>query len=554
LRAFARPIARLPRPIGRVNQQAGHGRHQWVLAALLIVVFLWQSFASSRQKSPVFDEPPHIASGLSYLATHTFNANPQHPPLLKELSALSLMSAGIRWPKTELADSVIKGGPDGANMEWPVGNDIIAANGPDRVMFWARLPLILLAGVLGLLLYLWAREMLGPGAALGALFLYALDPTIVGHSYLVTTDVGVTAFTVLFLFLLWRYLNHASRARLIACGLALGAAMGAKFSAVLLLPLAGILLLAKKRDIVSSLIAFASMSAIAVLVVEALYFFPRDPSLYIEGFGRVNADHLVGQQAFFNGELAPRFYSYFAAAYLHKEPLASIALAAAGLALLWRGPSTPVLTKLFLLLPPVFFVLTVTFMADDLGVRYIMPALPFAYMLGGLALSKLAGGTWPWRRPAVAAIGAWIVVAAAGIYPDHLSYFNEAACLIDAPERIGIDGGSRCGPLWLDDSNVDWGQGLKQLRAWADQHGAGRTLRLAYFGTFPPAGYGLNAEKIDPQTLISRPAPGLYAVSAFWVGRVPAAVEAVAPGATSWLRQVAPVAIVGHAFYIYDIH
>jgi hypothetical protein len=145
-------------------------------------------------------------------------------------------------------------------------------------------------------------------------------------------------------------------------------------------------------------------------------------------------------------------------------------------------------------------------------------------------------------------------VAAAGIYPDHLSYFNESACLLESPGKIGWDGGTRCGPLWLDDSNVDWGQGLKQLRTWMDRHGNGRPLKLAYFGTVPPEDYGLHAEKLEARDILADPPPGLYAVSAYWVGRLPAIGATVAQGGGSWLRRFTPVDIVGHAFYIYDVH
>src|SRR6202044_3052138 len=57
-------------------------------------------------------------------------------------------------------------------------------------------------------------------------------------------DVGLAAFTVLFLFLLWRYLRNPTVARLVLCGLALGAALCVKFSALLLLPVAGLILFA----------------------------------------------------------------------------------------------------------------------------------------------------------------------------------------------------------------------------------------------------------------------------------------------------------------------
>jgi hypothetical protein len=119
------------------------------LAGILVAVFLWQSFSASLKKSPTCDEPTHLASGLSYVEAHVFRANLQHPPLLKELSALSMSLAGIHWPKSELADALVSGAPEGANLEAAIGSNIIHDNGADRVMFWARLPLILLGGSWG---------------------------------------------------------------------------------------------------------------------------------------------------------------------------------------------------------------------------------------------------------------------------------------------------------------------------------------------------------------------------------------------------------------------
>jgi 4-amino-4-deoxy-L-arabinose transferase-like glycosyltransferase len=108
-------------------------------------------------------------------------------------------------------------------------------------MFWARLPFILLAGLLGVLIYVWTRELAGNNAALGALFLYALDPTIVAHSFLVTTDVGLAAFSMLFLWTVWRYVNQPTRRGLVICGLAMGAMLGAKFSALFMVASAAVL-------------------------------------------------------------------------------------------------------------------------------------------------------------------------------------------------------------------------------------------------------------------------------------------------------------------------
>jgi hypothetical protein len=572
-------------------------RYHYLLAGALLAVLLMQSFFSSLQKSPVYDEPPHIAAGLSYLATGVFRANLQHPPLLKELSALFLNAAGIHWPQSDDAKALTSGAPQGENSEWPIGNSIIASNGPDRVLFWARLPFILLAGFLGVLIYAWGRELVGNTAALGALFFYALDPTIVAHSFLVTTDVGLAAFSMLFFWTVWRYVNQPTRRRLAICGLAMGAMLGAKFSALFMAGSAAVLLLAairwpvagaptaaprlglnspcpcgsgKKykrchgaagvsaaggqwRKFMERAGAFLAMCVIAAVFIEALYFFPHDPLLYLEGLQKVNADHVSGYQYYFHGATSTRFYGYFVAAYLLKEPLATLALVGVGVFALLRSKSTPLLTKLLLLFPPAVFLLAMTIFADDMGVRYLIPAMPFAYLLGGIGLATLLASARAWTRYAAIALCLWVAIAAAGIYPDHISYFNETACLFEKPGQIGRDGGSRCGPLWLDDSNVDWGQGLKQLRTWTNRHTDLPPVRLAYPATFPPEGYGLRFEKFLTRQLLTEPAPGWYAVSTSLVGRMPAVGEKFEGGGAAWLRRMTPVEIVGHAFYIYQV-
>ena len=68
---------------------------QGALAGLFVLLFLAQSYTASRIKSPTADEPYHIAAGLSYIEKGYIQVNPQHPPLLKELSGLSLRLAGI---------------------------------------------------------------------------------------------------------------------------------------------------------------------------------------------------------------------------------------------------------------------------------------------------------------------------------------------------------------------------------------------------------------------------------------------------------------------------
>ncbi len=540
----------------------GSSRLSGGVACVLIVLFAAQIYFESRQKSPSSDEPPHLASGLAYVETGIFRGNLQHPPLLKELSGLSLRLGGVHWPRNPQTEQFLRGAfPSGLQPEWAIGNKIIIDNGPDRVMFWARLPLLLIACLLAAVVYLWGRQMLGGLAALGAVLLCTLDPAILGHAGFVTMDVGLAAFTTLFFFALWHYVRHPTGLRCVLTGLALGGVLGAKFSGVLLIPVAAVLLLAAvlwpaaavtpspqvRRRLGVCVLACLAICAVAFVVVQALYFFPADPLVYYRGLRQVNADHSPSNTAFLAGEFQRRFTGYFAAAYLLKAPIAGILLAGLGVVVLLRSRAVPVIGKLFLLLPPAVWFVGHTLLADNLGLRYIIPAFPFVHLAGGVGLATLWRLPARWGRPVAVALCGWLVLADAGVYPDHLSYFNEAACALRQPNLIGVDGGTRCGPLWLDDSNVDWGQGFKQLKAWLDRNGNGRTIRIISNFGFPPEAYGIPTEALTGRE-ITDPPPGLYAVSAHLLARMRPSSRI-----RNWMQSTEPVAIVGHALYIYDL-
>jgi hypothetical protein len=557
----------------------------WAIAVALLGIFFLQVFFSSKVKSPAWDEPGHIASGLAYVQLGTLAVNPQHPPLLKALSGLSLTLAGVRWPHVPEARELLQGV---SRWQWDVGSLILTQNGIDSALLWARLPMMLVGVMGGLMVYIWVRCLAGELAGLGALFLYCLDPTIIAHSYLATLDTGLAAFTLLYLFWLWRYVCAPSTRNLVFAGVTLGLLLCTKYSSPAMLPVTAVLLWAGRSDgrpwsaapddvcpcgsgrklknchtsrkysrfnartLMVTLRSLACIGAIALGVVEVTYRF-RPPGVYLAGLNLVNADHGPTSLAYMAGRVAPRFTSYFAVAYLLKEPLAAISLAGVGLVFLLRGRDFPWRDRLFLVLPAVTLFLIHVWKADDLGIRYIIPCLPFAHSLGGIGLAALLRAPGLVKRCLAAGLCAWAVVAAAGIYPDHLSYFNEAACVLDDPGKLGIDGGSRCGVAWLDDSNVDWGEGLKQLGVWLDYNAKGRTARLAYFGTFPVAAYRLPVEAIDVSQLPVQPPPGIYSVSANYLARLSGVDERGLFFGDLWIFRARPVAIVGHCLYVFDI-
>ena len=93
------------------------------------------------------------------------------------------------------------------------------------------------------------------------------------------------------------------------------------------------------------------------------------------------------------------------------------------------------------------------------------------------------------------------------VHPHEISFFNLAA------------GGPSRGHLWLNDSNLDWGQDLVRLARELERRGDEAGTTVAYFGgAFPPY-HVPQARFFDAAT--SPLAPGLYAVSSFLLAAGP---------------------------------
>ena len=132
---------------------------------LLIFIFLVTIF-SMKDDSLTMDELAHLPSGYSYLTQKDMRLNPEHPPLIKDLAAIPLLFIkGIKFP------SEIKNWKEDINGQWGFGNYFLfkTGNPADKMIFWARIPMILTLVLLGFYIFKWAKELFGNKAALLAL-------------------------------------------------------------------------------------------------------------------------------------------------------------------------------------------------------------------------------------------------------------------------------------------------------------------------------------------------------------------------------------------------
>lgn len=212
-----------------------------LLVTGILVFHFILSFLVSSQESMTYDEKAHIPAAYSYVRYGDMRLNPEHPPLIKDLSGLFLLPLGLDFPLTSSEWQ------NGYNEQWAVGDMFIncsrpeiACNDADTILFFSRIPIIILAVILGTFLFLWTKELGGALAGVFAVTLYAFDPNIIAHSHYVTTDIGSAAFIFFSFYFFLRFLKDPTLRTMLFSGIFLGLAELTKFSAVLLFPVFGL--------------------------------------------------------------------------------------------------------------------------------------------------------------------------------------------------------------------------------------------------------------------------------------------------------------------------
>src|SRR3989338_5317053 len=126
------------------------------LAIFILAVMFIMMLGSVWNESGTMDELAHIPAGFGYVTQLDYRLNPEHPPLLKAISALSGWIFTRPYFPTDTAywqDDINGQWAEGASFLYESGNDA------DKIIFWSRLPMILLTLFLGWLIYYWSRNL-----------------------------------------------------------------------------------------------------------------------------------------------------------------------------------------------------------------------------------------------------------------------------------------------------------------------------------------------------------------------------------------------------------
>jgi hypothetical protein len=547
----------------------------------LLLLFLGLGQAFIRANSQTSDEAVHLVAGYSYLMRGDFRLNPEHPPLIKQLAALAVY---LRYRLPFEPD------PDlwRQHAQWALGIDFVY-RGPihaDDILATARLPNLLLGVTLIGLVGWWAYRLWGSGAAVVATAVAALEPNLLAHACLVTTDLGLSLFVFAALYLLWEYVRSPSWGLLVGVGSATGLALVTKFSGLLLLVTLAIvasgLLLggdelalpgrakggpqrgeadnqrakkrrrrvgavrprALRRRLREAVWVGLVVLALAALVVPLCYFV-RGTGAWIRGLGNLLLHEGRGHPAFFLGAYSREgWWSYFLLAFLMKTPIGSLLLIAASL-VLWRaGEPWRRRDALFLLLPAALFLFVTTRGRINIGLRHVLPIYPFLFVAASRLATVRLGPGWAVPVVLVAAISG-TAASSLWVAPHQLAYFNE------------LVGGPGEGYRYLSDSNIDWGQDLKGVKAYIERERL-PMIYLSYFGNVPPATYGIRYQYV-PAFGSLREFP--FAVFPEMPERRMLAISVLnlqgtwfpEPNLYHWLYRRTPVAKIGYSIFVYDL-
>lgn len=176
----------------------------------------------------VYDEVIYAPIGVLYWKTGDLRWNKLHPPLQKYLSALPLLTQKLDLPQD--AD------PERDN-EWRTGYKILFQD-LTRAPYWTflmRLPSLLVALLLILVVFFWTKKRFGFTPALLAGGFLAFDPLFLGNAALAMDDIFLTAFFFASV-LLFRQWMDGKKGAALACGVMTGLTLATKLTGLLLFP------------------------------------------------------------------------------------------------------------------------------------------------------------------------------------------------------------------------------------------------------------------------------------------------------------------------------
>ena len=565
-------------------------KKEFVIVTILLTFVLLSGIYYAVTNSITSDEVTHITTGYINIHFNDYRFNIEHPPLVKQFAALPLLLLKLNFPLSVYHESHVP--MDIVKLYeaflFNSGNDL------DRILLFSRIPNILIAVFLGLLIYLYSRRLNGFLAGVISLSLFAFSPSFLGNSPIVTMDAAVSCFYFGTIFFLTYFIENRQNLFLLLTGLFLGLSLAAKFSALLLIPVLYVLVTIaafyffKQEDIerfnfkgfifVIPLIPFAcsykgSFRFIApALIAGAASFIIFRKNKYSKKILALSALLLIILTIAFTVVIVDytdfSWFPFRGATKAFCKGFSSFeghAMGGQGSAYLLGKYSEHgwwyYFPAAFLLKEPFSFliILLLGFLSfflkkDDIMSKSLLLIPIFAYIFTAMFVNKVNIGIrhilpiYPFLyviagycvflakrfKPVVYVVSILMVMLIADVlaaYPAHLSYFNRFV------------GGTDSGYKFLSDSNITWGQDWKRLKEYIRKNNlTDISIDAGFHCDECCKYYGISYKKMTHDEKMM-PKKGIYVIGA----------DELASKRIGWASRIKPACRVGGSLFIYNI-
>lgn len=494
-----------------------YGRVLVIIALVCTALQCYQAATSG----PLYDETPHLASGVAAIRFSEFGYYRVNPPIHRIWSAIPVE---IFWHPS--MPSVIPASLtySGRRSEFELGDDFFEANKNQfRGLLVAgrlfRIPIVLLGAA-----FLFAYKPSNGRVGFIAASLWLTSPLVLGFGWSITPDVfsGVAMAGVAYSSS--RCFQTSSISNHILTGLAWGLAISTKFTFCPIFAMWPICIAVRQfclkrlrsHETVALFIHHLAHGIIALIVVHGAYGFGEIgvplgdhqfqsdifnglnrsidtdrsvlsrfsglpspfPKQFLLGIDEQRLDFRHPIPTYMLGKWYPNGTPhYYIVSYLIKERLGvifSFSLLFLSMSIHWyrtRSPDNLVtnrrehLAEVCFLIAGAVTVFAILSLHKNmaLNTRYILPALPLLYLAAGLALPEwnicLCGRRFDCLQGGLLAC---VVVEMAIAAPNFIAYSNPIA------------GGAYRVPPALHASNFDWGQDLWRLEKWIQSENRGK--------------------------------------------------------------------------------
>lgn len=513
---------------------------------------------TALDKSDVIDESTHIGAAALLWAHGDFRTNREAPVLPKWGFALAIRLVDptlSRAPRDHLAaiDHTLWSKP------FPTMRRNLVA---------ARIATVAVVVAGGLFLWLAARRF-GEATALCTHTLWCFSPSILAHGSLATLDGWAAALVCVAIWATVRLVERPTLLRWVQAGAVSALAAACKITTLGVLPViafAGVAALrteerrasdskeSSRRTVASLLVFLLAM----VLTLWAIYGFevdvvslknpygeaqptqsvgngsvgPVPAAAWVEGALFQWSHGAAGHKSYLFGEIRHTGWWWFYLACLAlKVTIGTQLLALLRAILIVAAPPArqrAAVDALVIAFPLLLFVVMSAGKAQA-GIKYILPAFPFAMLWTGRVVCDAERVLARWGIALVLGLLAASIADSLRVHPHHLMYFNAWA------------GGPEGGPRYLVVGD-DWCQDQRRLGEWQRARGIAR-IYYTFCGGRPDR-WGIVYEKPPCE-----PSPGIYALHAVEAHRP----DWTPPGCLDWLTVAPPDERIGHSIYIYYV-